>query len=990
MSLFRKKRRGNAPASYRQKLFAEFLEDRDLMAVFAVAPTGNDTSGTGGVSAPFRTIQRAVNAAADGGDTILVAAGSYTYDASQDTISVQRSGTQNVVSIFNKQVNIYGGYTAVNGFTVANPIANPTIIDGQNQFRDMFIVGFGIPTGASVQGITFRNGLGAPIPLRGNEDAIYGFGGGVFIDMSDTRARTNSAPTIFTDVTFENNKAVGGAGLPSDPTLNFGGAGAGGALELRFANDVRLSNVIFRNNQAIGGTGNQRGGVGNGGAIHTDHAKITGTNLLFEGNQAVSGNGNAGSPGRDSRLGFKADGTGGAVSIQIDSVADFTNVVMVNNVVRGGNSSGDAGDAYGAAFFSEQSKIVIRNAIIQNNLANGGDGYAGDAGGGGIQTDRSDLTLDRVKILNNSVVGGTRPGTANRAGAAGGGGVYSTRINKDASFPGTITITNSVIADNRAELAETSDINTGGAGAGVWLQGVTANIAHTTIANNTFGPNLTFGQAIILLNDGTLTPTVLNLSFSTVTGHDTGSSAITLFNGTTANLNTNLIRNRSGASEVRVEPIGSGANSNSRGVANNGVTISGNPAYTSPSSPNFDYSIQQGSAAINIGTGSTLTTDIGGQPRIDTPDLGAFEFRTGGGAPFLQTTTGAAVPTGPTVPLNPPVVPPPPPPPPPPPGTVKPVLVGYPQFGAGGTSTATLYNPDKTVRFTVTPFPGFTGGIRTAAADVNRDGIADLIVGTGPGSATQVRIYDGVTQAVLFSVAPFEASFTGGVYISAGDLNGDGNADLAITPDEGGGPRVDVYSGAAGFPKMSAFFGIDDPNFRGGARSTIADMTGDGVADLIVVAGFGGGPRVAGFDGKSVISGTPQKIFSDFFALEQALRNGIFVTAGDINGDGFADLIAGGGPGGGPRILAFDGKSLLSNQYVTLANFFGGDVNSRGGIRVAVKNLDGDARADLVVGSGSGSGSRITGYLGANIAASGTPPAVFDFDAGFGDGIFVG
>ncbi len=60
--------------------------------------------------------------------------------------------------------------------------------------------------------------------------------------------------------------------------------------------------------------------------------------------------------------------------------------------------------------------------------------------------------------------------------------------------------------------------------------------------------------------------------------------------------------------------------------------------------------------------------------------------------------------------------------------------------------------------------------------------------------------------------------------------------------------------------------------------------------------------------------------------------------------------------------------------------------------RVAVKNLDGDNRADLVVGSGSGAGSRVTGYLGKNIAASGTPAAQFDFDAlaGFSGGVFVG
>ena len=333
--------------------------------------------------------------------------------------------------------------------------------------------------------------------------------------------------------------------------------------------------------------------------------------------------------------------------------------------------------------------------------------------------------------------------------------------------------------------------------------------------------------------------------------------------------------------------------------------------------------------------------------------------------------------------------------PPPPPGTVKPVLVGFPQFGVGsdkGSSNVLFYNPDGSVRFSVAPFAGFTGGVRTASADFNGDGVADLIVGTGPGIATRVVILDGKSQSELFAVDPFEASFTGGVYVSAGDVTGDGIPDLAITPDEGGGPRVDIYSGAAGFPKVTGFFGIDDMNFRGGARSSIADMTGDGVADLIVVAGFGGGPRVAAFEGKSLSTRTPVKIFGDFFAFEQALRNGIFVTAGDINGDGFADLIAGGGPGGGPRVLAFDGKSLLNNEYVNLANFFGGDVDSRGGIRVAVKDLDGDNRADLVVGSGSGAGSRVTGYLGKNIAVDGTPTTQFDFDSisGFTGGVFVG
>ena len=90
-------------------------------------------------------------------------------------------------------------------------------------------------------------------------------------------------------------------------------------------------------------------------------------------------------------------------------------------------------------------------------------------------------------------------------------------------------------------------------------------------------------------------------------------------------------------------------------------------------------------------------------------------------------------------------------------------------------------------------------------------------------------------------------------------------------------------------------------------------------------------------------------------------------------------------------MTAYSGKGLLGGQQTVLANFFAGDVNSRGGVRVAVKNLDGDARADIVVGAGAGAGSRVTAYAGKSIGA-GTPPELYAFDAvgGFVGGVFVG
>lgn len=286
--------------------------------------------------------------------------------------------------------------------------------------------------------------------------------------------------------------------------------------------------------------------------------------------------------------------------------------------------------------------------------------------------------------------------------------------------------------------------------------------------------------------------------------------------------------------------------------------------------------------------------------------------------------------------------------------------------------------------------PSGTGGVRLAAADFTGDGVPDFAVGTGPGATARVRVLDGTTMAELFALDPFDG-FTGGVYVAAGDLDGDGRPDLIVTPDEGGGPRVRAFSGN-GFGQIVDFFGIEDTSFRGGARPAVGDLNGDGVGDLIVAAGYGGGPRVAAFDGRSLTASIPVKLFGDFFAFEPELRNGVFITAGDLTGDGLAELIAGGGPGGGPRVTAFDGRSLLNDQLELRANFFAGDPANRGGVRVAARDLDGDDRDDLVVGAGTGAGSRVTAYAGRSIAADGTPPAASEFDAfdGFAGGVFVG
>jgi uncharacterized delta-60 repeat protein len=338
-----------------------------------------------------------------------------------------------------------------------------------------------------------------------------------------------------------------------------------------------------------------------------------------------------------------------------------------------------------------------------------------------------------------------------------------------------------------------------------------------------------------------------------------------------------------------------------------------------------------------------------------------------------------------------------------------------PTLAAGGPNSGQADNfiLDSTNKYTagsvLNPFPGYTGPVRTAVADFNGDGVPDTAVAIGPGGGSLVRIFDGATGFDLVPVTQtYESAFTGGLFLAAADMDGDGKAELAVSPDVGGGGRVQIFSVIGqDLAQKDNFFGIDDLTFRGGARVAIGDVNNDGWPELIVAAGYGGGPRVAIFDGRFLLlhQNMPQKLIGDFFAFPGAdavnLRNGVFVAAGDFDADGYVDLAFGGGPGGGSRVYALSGlaiatKTVAFAQVSPLANFFvAGNTNSRGGVRLTTKDVDDDNRADLAVSSGDGEPSVIRVYLGTAFpAANGTEPALWQILDPFGqtpaNGVYVG
>src|SRR5262249_13961356 len=100
-----------------------------------------------------------------------------------------------------------------------------------------------------------------------------------------------------------------------------------------------------------------------------------------------------------------------------------------------------------------------------------------------------------------------------------------------------------------------------------------------------------------------------------------------------------------------------------------------------------------------------------------------------------------------------------------------------------------------------------TGGVRVAMADVNADGIADIITGTGPGPAGECRVFDGRTSGLLMAFFPY-GGYTGGIFVGGGDVNADGHADVIVGPDAGMAPNVRAFSGTNG-TMLRNFFAYD-------------------------------------------------------------------------------------------------------------------------------------------------------------------------------------
>jgi hypothetical protein len=281
------------------------------------------------------------------------------------------------------------------------------------------------------------------------------------------------------------------------------------------------------------------------------------------------------------------------------------------------------------------------------------------------------------------------------------------------------------------------------------------------------------------------------------------------------------------------------------------------------------------------------------------------------------------------------------------------------------------------VKFDFMPYASkFHGGVRVATGDVNGDGIPDIITAPGMGLAGHVKAFDGATGQLTRSFLGFEKTFLGGVYVAAGDVNGDGRADIIVGRGSGKG-EVRVFNGANG-SLLSGFFayGPGAAGFYGtGVYVAAGDVNGDGRADVITGSTGGmSGPLVKVFDG------TNASLLRSFFAYSPNFHGGVFVAAGDVNGDGRDDIVTGAGPGSAAHVKVFDAVTLQAiDSFFAYPGF-------QGGVRVAVGDVNGDGIPDIITGAGKGPAQPLHAFDGQSLAAL---DSFFALDPRTSKGLFV-
>jgi hypothetical protein len=292
------------------------------------------------------------------------------------------------------------------------------------------------------------------------------------------------------------------------------------------------------------------------------------------------------------------------------------------------------------------------------------------------------------------------------------------------------------------------------------------------------------------------------------------------------------------------------------------------------------------------------------------------------------------------------------------------LLGGGPHRGAGGWFTIRAgaersYDLTGWGRIPWDAYNATGGGVRLATGDLDGDGASEVVVGFGPGADGCILILDDAAHAYApkaWVQVPWTAynSANGETYPAVGDLDGDGRAEIVVGLGSGSSGAYLILDDALGGYRPIAWRQVSWPTYNGGAgetRPAVGDVDGDGRAEIVLGLGRGSRGRLEIVSG--ALGSNPQSTWAQVPWDSYNAANGTTIPAvGDVDGDGRAEIVVGLGRGSAGAFVVLDDAQAGYRAVRWLQVAWDIYTSQNGETRPAVGNIDGDPAQEIVVALG--------------------------------------